>query len=153
MHTSITIRKGTPEDIPAVHELVKELAIFEHAESEVKTTPAIFERDAFSDTPWFEFFVACNESGQIHGISLFYYGYSTWKGKMLYLDDLIVSEPYRGQGIGRKLLARTLQHAKEEKIPMVKWQVLDWNEPAIKFYESVGATIDKEWYDCKLFLE
>ncbi len=146
---SIEIRKGIPSDIPAVMKLIRELAIFEKAEDQLETTEEQLVQDAFGDKSLFEFFVASSQ-GQVIGLSLFYYRYSTWKGKGLYLEDLIVTKPYRGQGVGKKLLLETVAYAKQEDCTGMYWQVLDWNSPAIEFYKSLGSQVDGEWLNCKL---
>jgi len=143
------IRKGTIEDLPRVLELIKELAEFEKAPHEVTNTLEMMERDGFGSDPVFEFFVVENESG-IVGLSLFYYRYSTWKGKRLYLEDIIVTHDQRGQGIGKLLFDRTIQHAREKDCTGMTWQVLDWNEPAIDFYKKYPATFDSDWVNCHL---
>ena len=149
----MNIRKGTEADLPAVHALVRELALFEKAPEEVITTPEEYARDAFGDRSFFEFFVAEDPSDGVVGIALFYFGYSTWKGKILYLDDLVITESWRRKGIGSLLLDRLVHFAKENNAKQVRWQVLDWNQPAIKMYQKVGAQLDEEWINCKLELD
>lgn len=146
----ISIRKATKEDVPAIHDLVRELAIFEKAENQVETSPAIYEQDGFGDRPWFECFVAEHPADGIVGITLFYFAYSTWKGKMIYLDDLVIRESHRRQGIGSLLMRNLLQYALDQGANMMKWQVLDWNTPAIEMYKQMGAVLDEEWIDCKM---
>lgn len=146
---SLTIRKGEKRDLPQVLELVKELALFERAPHEVTNTVKEMEQDGFSENPAFRFHVAELE-GKIVGIALYFIKYSTWKGKGLYLDDLIVSEKYRGQGIGKKLLDAFIAEAKSIGAKQVHWQVLDWNTPAIDFYKKINASVDAEWLDCKM---
>ncbi|HAK78839.1 MULTISPECIES: GNAT family N-acetyltransferase [Runella] len=145
----ITIRKGTPEDVPQVFALVQELALYERAPEQVTNTPEMMLKDGFGPEPIFGLFVA-EVDGQIVGISLYYYRYSTWKGKRLYLEDLIVTESMRGHGLGKMLLDTTVQEAKDTNCTGVMWQVLDWNEPSIKFYERYGARLDGEWINCHL---
>ena len=149
MPNSINIRPGLKSDLPRVLELVKELALFERAPHEVTNTVALMEQDGFGPAPIYGLFVAENENG-IVGISLFYWRYSTWKGKRLYLEDIIVTEKERGGGIGKLLFDRTMQKAIEENCSGMMWQVLEWNEPAIKFYEKYGAKLDDEWTNCTL---
>lgn len=146
---SITIRTGRKEDLSRVLELVKELAAFERAPHEVTNTVALMEQDGFGPNPIFGFFVAENKT-TIVGLSLYYWRYSTWKGKRLYLEDIIVTETERGKGIGKLLFDRTLQHALDENCSGMMWQVLDWNEPAIKFYKKYGASLNPEWINCSL---
>jgi len=143
----LNIRKGEKKDLPAVFELVKELALFEKAPHAVTNTVKDMEQD-FSNAV-FDFHIA-ELDGKIVGIALYFVKYSTWKGKGLYLDDLIVSEKHRGKGIGKKLLDAFMQEAKSIGAKQVHWQVLDWNTPAIDFYKKINATVDAEWLDCKM---
>lgn len=138
------IRKGTIEDMPQVLELIKELAVFEKQPDAVEVTIADLERDGFGSNPLFQTLVA-EIDGQIYGIALFYNRYSTWKGKTLHLEDLIVSEKYRSSGIGMKLYQAVMEEAKKQNVRRVEWNVLDWNAPAISFYEKTGAVVFKDW--------
>ena len=144
-----TIRIGKKEDLPHVLELVKELAAYEKAAHEVINTVALMEEDGFGKNPIFGFFVA-ETNDAIVGISLYYWRYSTWKGKRLYLEDIVVTESQRGGGIGKLLFDRTLQHALDENCSGMMWQVLDWNEPAIKFYEKLGGRVLREWLTVRI---
>jgi GNAT superfamily N-acetyltransferase len=145
----MNIRKGTKKDLPRALELIKELAEFERAPHEVINTLELMEHDGFGPNPIFGFFVA--ETGQgIVGISLYYWRYSTWKGKRLYLEDIIVTEKERGQGTGKLLFDRTMQHALDENCSGMMWQVLDWNEPALNFYRKYGSKIGNDWLNCTL---
>ncbi|MEO5976689.1 MAG: GNAT family N-acetyltransferase [Chryseolinea sp.] len=143
------IRVGRRDDLPQVFELVKELALFEKAPHEVTNTIEKMELDGFGPNPVYGFFVA-ETNGRIIGLSLYYWRYSTWKGKRLYLEDIIVTEEVRGHGIGKKLFDRTMQHTLDEKCTGMMWQVLDWNEPAINFYKKYGTKLDYEWVNCHL---
>lgn len=143
------IRKGIREDLPRVFELVIELAHFERAPHEVINSVEQMERDGFGPNPLFGFFVAEDETG-IQGVSLYYYRYSTWKGKRLYLEDIIVTEQKRAQGLGKALFDATMKQALIENCTGMMWQVLDWNEPAIAFYKSYGSRLDAEWINCHL---
>lgn len=143
------IRQGRKEDLPSVLELVKELAEFEKAPHEVTNTISMMEEDGFGPNPVYGFFV-CESSGNLIGLSLYYWRYSTWKGKRLYLEDIIVTEKERGKGIGKMLFDRTMEKAVEENCTGMTWQVLDWNEPAIKFYQKYGANMSDEWMNCNL---
>jgi len=148
----IQIRKALKEDMEGVHELVRELAAYEKAPEAVETSPKIYQRDGFElDNTLFECLIAENTGGKIVGIALFFFGYSTWKGKLLYLDDLVVSESYRRQGIGRRLLDNLVAYGVEQDARMIKWQVLDWNTPAIEMYKGLEAHFDGGWIDCKLY--
>ena len=145
----IQIREGKREDLIQVLELIKELAAYEKALPEVNNTVALMEADGFGSNPCFGFFVAEDEN-IIKGISLYYYRYSTWKGKRLYLEDLIVTEQARGLGIGMKLFEQTMKLSLEQNCTGMMWQVLDWNEPAIEFYKKYNAKMDGEWINCHL---
>jgi GNAT superfamily N-acetyltransferase len=146
---AINIRKGEKKDLPGVLKLVKELAEYERAPHEVTNTVERMEREGFGPNPVYGFFVAENESG-IVGLSLYYYRYSTWKGKRLYLEDIIVTEEERGKGIGKLLFDKTLEKTVEENCSGMTWQVLEWNEPAFNFYKKYGAKQDGEWVNCSL---
>ncbi|WP_339694435.1 GNAT family N-acetyltransferase [uncultured Roseivirga sp.] len=149
---SIIIRKGTPNDLNQAFELVQELAEYENALHEVENSVERMMEDGFGKKPIFEFFVA-EENGKIEGTAIFYYRYSTWKGKAIFLEDLVVRKAKRGAGIGKKLLDAIVQEAKDVDARQVMWQVLDWNEPAINFYKKLGADLDEEWINCKLELK
>ena len=146
---TIPIRPGTVDDLPQVLILIQELAAFEREPDAVETTLESMQQDGFGERPVFEFFVA-EDDQKIVGLALYFYCYSTWKGKCIYLEDLIVTETYRGRGLGRRLLDRVVTKAKEENAKRVVWQVLDWNTPAIAFYESLGAARLPEWITCRL---
>lgn len=149
MVVGITIRRGRKEDIPRTLELIKELALYERAPQEVTNTVELMEHDGFGANPIYGFFVA-EQDGVIIGISVYYWRYSTWKGKRLYLEDIIVTESERGKGAGKLLFDRTMQHALDEGCTGMMWQVLEWNEPAINFYRKYGAKLDDEWTNCSL---
>jgi GNAT superfamily N-acetyltransferase len=149
MNDLINIRSGLKTDLPRVLELVKELALYERAPHEVTNTVEQMEIDGFGPNPIYGFFVAENET-EIVGLSLFYWRYSTWKGKRLYLEDIIVTEKERGKQIGKRLFERTMKHALDQKCSGMMWQVLDWNEPAINFYRKYGSAIQPEWVNCTL---
>lgn len=141
---NFTIRKGEKEDMAAVLQLIKALAAFEKEANAVEVSIADLERDGFSQNPLFEVFVA--EIGKdIVGIALFYYRYSTWKGKTIHLEDLIVQEDKRGLGIGKALYAEVLRYAHQLGLKRVEWNVLDWNTPAVNFYKNSGARILEDW--------
>jgi len=143
------IRAGTQTDVPFVHALIVELAIFEREPNAVSNTTQMMLEDGFGDRPIFGFLVAQTE-GRIVGASIYYYRYSTWKGKRLYLEDLIVTERMRGKGIGQLLFEETVRKAIAEKCTGMMWQVLDWNEPAIEFYKKYNARFDSGWVNCHL---
>ncbi|WP_026978541.1 GNAT family N-acetyltransferase [Flavobacterium tegetincola] len=138
------IRKGQIEDMPRVLELIQELAAFELQPDAVEVTVSDLERDGFGTHPLFQILVA-DINGEIPGIALFYNRFSTWKGKTIHLEDLIVSEKYRGSGIGMQLYKAVMAEAKDQNVRRVEWNVLDWNTPAISFYEKTGAVVFKDW--------
>lgn len=143
------IRKGVKSDLPSVLELIKELAVYEKALHEVEITLEQLEEDGFGEEPVFQFLVA-TENEEIVGLALYYFRYSTWKGKAIYLEDLVVKESHRGRGYGQKLLDAIVEEARQTGSKQVRWQVLDWNEPAINFYKKLGAHLDGEWINCTL---
>lgn len=145
----LTIRAGKQADLPAALRLIVELAVYEKEPDAVRTTLSTMTEDGFGENPVFGFFVAEVDS-QIVGISLYYDRYSTWRGRMLYLEDLIVTESFRGKGVGKALLDRTIQKAKQDGYRGMMWQVLDWNEPAIEFYRRYGTNLDSQWINCVL---
>jgi GNAT superfamily N-acetyltransferase len=148
----MTTRPGKKSDLPQVLALVKELALYERAPHEVTNTVERMERDGFGPNPIYGLFVA-EDNDRIVGISIFYWRYSTWKGKRLYLEDIVVTESERGKGTGKLLFDRTMQHALDENCTGMMWQVLEWNEPALNFYKKYGAKLDDEWTNCTLEAE
>ena len=138
------IRKGKIEDMPEVLELIKELATFEKEPDAVVVTVADLERDGFGESPLFHSLIA-EENGEIVGMALYYYRYSTWKGKTIHLEDLIVKEEKRGAGLGFKLYSEVIAQGKCDGVRRIEWNVLDWNTPAIEFYEKSGAKVFKDW--------
>jgi GNAT superfamily N-acetyltransferase len=145
----MNIRRGVLDDLPQVLGLIQELAVYERAPNEVTNTLREMERDGFGENPIFKFFVAEGSEGVV-GIALYYTAYSTWKGKTLYLEDLVVTERLRRSGIGRMLFNAVAQEAKETGAKRFRWQVLEWNEPAIAFYQKIGAELDGEWINCTM---
>jgi GNAT superfamily N-acetyltransferase len=141
------IRKATLLDLPQIFQLVKDLAEYENAPQEVTANLELYEK-CFSDKI-FECLVA-EYNGKIAGTCIYYMTFSTWKGKMLYMEDFVVKEEHRGKGIGQLLYDKYLQIAKEKGCALAKWQVLDWNKPAIDFYKKNNATIEKEWWNVKV---
>ncbi|MBL3656978.1 GNAT family N-acetyltransferase [Fulvivirga sediminis] len=145
------IREGRIEDLPQVLALIKELAVYEKAGEEVENTVEQMERDGFGPNPAYGLFVAESEKGDIVGIAIYYYRYSTWKGRRIYLEDIVVTESERGNGLGKKLFDTVIAKGKEEKCTGMVWQVLDWNEPAINFYKKYyDADLDSEWINCSI---
>jgi GNAT superfamily N-acetyltransferase len=142
---NMNIRKGTPEDMPAVLGLIQELAEFEKEPDAVLVTVDDLVRDGFGTTPLFHVFVAEAE-GEIVGIALYYYRYSTWKGKIIHLEDLVVKDKMRGTGLGYALYSEIIKQGKRDNVRRIDWHVLDWNTPAIEFYEKSGAKVLKDWH-------
>jgi GNAT superfamily N-acetyltransferase len=138
------IRKATEKDMPYVLELIQELATFEKEPDAVVVTVADLVRDGFSEHPLFHCYVAEKEN-TIIGMALFYYRYSTWKGKTIHLEDLIVKADQRGTGAGFALYKEIIKQGKKDKVRRIEWNVLDWNAPAIDFYEKSGAKVLGDW--------
>lgn len=138
------IRKAIAQDMPQVLELITELAVFEEEPDAVEITVADLLSDGFGPAPAFQCFVAEVED-KIEGIALFYGRYSTWKGKVLHLEDLIVSQNMRGSGLGTALLDEVVLHGHQLGVKRVCWEVLDWNESAIEFYQKKGADVKRDW--------
>lgn len=146
---NVLIRQGERKDLPEAFELIKELALFERAPEEVTNSVAKMEADGFGAVPAYGFFAA-ETDGRIVGISLYYFRYSTWKGRRLFLEDIIVTEAFRNQGIGRLLFEKTMKKSVDEGCSGMVWQVLNWNTSAIKFYERYGTKFDDEWHNCSV---
>ena len=140
----MNIRKATKNDMPQVLELIQELAVFEKEPDAVVVTVDDLVRDGFSENPLFQCFVA-EVDGEIIGMALYYYRYSTWKGKTIHLEDLIVKESKRGTGAGFALYKEIIKQGKSENVRRIEWNVLDWNTPAIDFYEKSGAKVLDDW--------
>ncbi|HNP66349.1 MAG TPA: GNAT family N-acetyltransferase [Aequorivita sp.] len=138
------VRQAVNEDMPQVLELIKELAIFEKEPDAVEVTVQDLEREGFGENPIFTCFVAESDD-EIVGAALIYFRFSTWKGRTLHLEDLIVKEAQRGKGIGEALYKQVMQFAYDRGLKRVAWDVLDWNKGAIRFYERSGANIVKDW--------
>ena len=168
----IQVRRAVKEDCPRLLELITELAVYEKAPNEVTVSLEHFTESGFGKNPvWWAFvatsspdpFSASGEGesplstswreagGEILGFALYYVRYSTWKGQRMYLEDIIVTEQARGRGIGKLLMDRLIDEAKEKKFSGMMWQVLEWNEPAINFYKKYyNANFDPEWVNCSL---
>lgn len=141
---SFTIRKGVENDMQSVHNLITELAVFEKEPEAVEITVDNLIEDGFSEHPKFNIFVA-EEENKIIGIALFYERYSTWKGKSIHLEDLIVTKSRQKIGAGKALYTAVLKYAFENDFNRVAWEVIDWNKNAIEFYKSTGATYLNDW--------
>ena len=138
------IRLATKQDMPAVLNLIKELAAFEKEPDAVVIDVSVLEKEGFGAQPMFTCFVAETKS-EIVGMALVFLRFSTWKGRALHLEDLIVKEAYRGKGVGYALYKQVMDYAVELGVNRVQWEVLDWNTPAIDFYEKSGATVLRDW--------
>ncbi|MCE3283233.1 MAG: family N-acetyltransferase [Chitinophagaceae bacterium] len=146
---SICIRQAERKDCPRLLELIRELAVYEKAPNEVTVSLEHFEETGFGTNPvWWAFVAEAN--GVIVGFALYYIRYSTWKGARMYLEDIIITEAWRGKGIGKLLFNCLIETAKEKGWKAICWQVLEWNEPAINFYKKYNASFDPEWVNCSL---
>lgn len=146
---NITIRKAVKEDCPRMLELVRELAVYERAPDEVTVSLEHFIESGFGPNPvWWAFVAEVDDL--IVGFALYYIRYSTWKGQRMYLEDILVTEKWRGKGIGGLLMDALIADAKEKDFCGITWQVLNWNEPAIRFYERYKVRFDHEWVNAIL---
>ncbi|EJL71707.1 GNAT family N-acetyltransferase [Chryseobacterium populi] len=148
----VIIRRAVQEDCAPMLELIRELAEYEKALHEVTVTLEQFTEDGFGQSPVWGAFVA-EVDHKITGISLFYDRYSTWKGRRLYLEDLVVTEKMRGMQIGKKLFDATLEYGKSNRYSGMVFQVLNWNEPAINFYKKYSPKFDDEWFNVSIEFE
>lgn len=146
---SIELRLGREDDLQEVLELIKELAAYERAPKEVEVTLNEMTNWGFGKDKVFDFFVVEKE-GRVVAMALYYYKYSTWKGKCLFLEDIIVTESERRNGYGKMLFNEVVKVAKKEQVKRMEWQVLEWNETAIRFYQKYMSNFDEEWINCKL---
>ncbi len=150
---NISIRRALQEDCQRMMELINELAEYEKAPEQVTVTMEHFIESGFGENPVWWAFVA-ELDGKVEGFALCYTRYSTWKGKRLYLEDLLVTEKLRGKGVGKLLFDRLFEECKEKQYSGMAWQVLDWNEPAINFYKKYeGVNIDSGWLNCNMPVE
>lgn len=147
----LVIRKATPSDVPGVLALVKELAAYEREPDAVVATEADFLRDGFGEAPAFHVLVAEDAVGEVIGFAFYFFSYSTWVGRRcLYLEDLFVQPAHRGKGAGIALMRALAKEAVAKECRRFVWQVLDWNAPAIAFYERLGAKVLREWLTVRL---
>ena len=145
----IDIRKGVKKDLPQVLALIKELADYEKSLDQVDVTLEQLEKDGFDGHPHYYLLVA-EEKGEIIGVCFYFIRYSTWKGKVLFLEDFVVKEEYRRMGIGGMLFEETIRIANKENMDGLHWQVLDWNIPALNFYKKYNASISSTWLNGRL---
>jgi GNAT superfamily N-acetyltransferase len=138
------LRKATEKDFVAIHNLIHELAVFEKASGQHSNSV----QQMIEEQAYFNAFVVENQEGEIIAMALYFIAYFTWVGKSLYLDDLYVKKEFRGEGIGKMLIDKIFEIAKKENCKRLRWQVLDWNTPAIDFYEKLGAKLDAGWINC-----
>lgn len=148
---NITIRRAEREDCTPMLELIRELAVYERAPQEVTVSLQHFEESGFGMQPvWWAFVAEDAVSGQVVAFALYYIRYSTWKGQRMYLEDILVTEAWRGRGIGTLLMDALIVEAQEKNLHGISWQVLDWNEPAISFYKKYNARFDGEWLNAAI---
>lgn len=145
----IVIRRAVKKDCPRLMELIQELAAYEREPEAVTATLDHFTESGFGENPVWWAFVA-EVDGHVEGFALYYIRYSTWKGQRLYLEDLLVTDKMRGRGLGKLLFDQLIEETKEKKFSGMAWQVLDWNEPAVNFYNKYGAVVDKGWWNVRL---
>lgn len=138
------IREATEEDFPAVLSLIRELAEYEKASGQVSNSVEQMKKEK----DYFMCYVAESDKKEIIGMALFYFVYYTWVGKSLYLDDIYVRKEFRKNRVGSALMRKVFEVAEAEDCKRIRWQVLDWNEPAIEMYRSIGAMIEDEWLNC-----
>ena len=150
MSNPILVRPATRADAVRAFELIQELAAYENAAEQVETTSQQLAEDGFGPNPLFGLLVAEDENQGVVGMALYYFRYSTWKGKRLYLEDLVVTQSARGQGVGKALLQATIERARETNCTGLMWQVLAWNKPAIEFYKRFDVRFDEEWTNCHI---
>ena len=146
----INIREAKKEDCIKMMELIRELAVYERAPGEVTVSFEHFVESGFGPSPvWFA--IVAEVEKTVVGFALYYIRYSTWKGQRMYLEDILVTESFRGKSIGRKLFDELIEICRAKKYSGMVWQVLNWNEPAINFYKKIeGVTFDDEWINCSL---
>jgi GNAT superfamily N-acetyltransferase len=147
---STTIRAATPADVPQILAFIRGLALYERAPDEVTATEEGLLRDGFGPRPFYHCLIA-DHDGLPAGFSLFFFNYSTWKGRPgIYLEDIYVEPEFRGRGIGKALLVQTAKFAVEHNCERLQWEVLDWNTPAIDFYRAMGSEFLDEWRNVRL---
>jgi len=145
----MTIRNALAKDVAAIHSLIIALAVYEKEPNAVINTPENLLEDLFTHKRCFA--IVAEDQKQIIGFALYYFGYSTWKGRTLYLEDIFVQENARKKGVGQALFDEILKRARTEKVKRMDWQVLTWNTPAINFYKKNKAFLDEDWINGRLF--
>jgi GNAT superfamily N-acetyltransferase len=145
----ITLRKAEVNDVHAIYQLIAELAEYEQAAHEVTIDPQQLKNDGFGSHPLFEVLLALHDE-EIIGMAFWFYAYSTWKGKCIYLEDIVIKKAYRRKGIGTQLFEALINRAVEVGAQRLMWQVLDWNQPAIEFYKKYDASISNQWLNGRL---
>ncbi len=145
------IRKGTKADMPRVLELINELAIYEKAPNEVLISEKTLVEEGFGPNKLFDTIVAETDN-EVIGMLLYYPVFSTWKGRSIYLEDFVVANSHRRKGIGQLLIDALVEEARSAQAKKIRWQVLDWNSPAIEFYKRINATLENSWIDCTITL-
>lgn len=148
----IAVREARKEDVVRIYSLIKQLAIFEGEENAVKISIEELMEDGFGDHPFYKCIVAEHEN-EVIAFALYYIRYSTWKGKSVYLEDFLVDEKFRSKGVGKVLFEEIIRISKEMGVRQLNWQVLDWNEGAIRFYERYKANFSDEWINCYILFE
>ena len=144
------IRTGLKSDLPRLRALIVELAVYEKEPDAVEVSLKELETDGFGPNKIFDFFVV-EVNGRVEGIALYYFKYSTWKGKCVFLEDIVINESLRGQGLGKLLFDEVVKVAAKHQCKRMEWQVLNWNQPAINFYQKkYSAELDPEWLNGKL---
>lgn len=146
----IAIRPAVAADVPLILALIRDLAAYEREPDAVVATEADLLRDGFGEAPRFHVLLA-ERDGEPAGFAFYFFSYSTWRGRpALYLEDLFVRPAYRGYGLGKALMARLARIAVDQGCPRFVWEVLDWNEPALRFYASIGAEVLRSWLNVRL---
>ncbi|MGI4855003.1 MAG: GNAT family N-acetyltransferase [Janthinobacterium lividum] len=146
----LQIRPAEPRDVPEIAGLIRELALYEKEPQAAVATEADLLRDGFGPEPYFRCLIA-EWQGQVAGFALYFFQYSTWEGRpALYLEDLFVREAFRKRGIGSALFERLAQIAVDRNCSPFQWECLNWNQPALDFYETVGAQVLREWLNLRV---
>jgi GNAT superfamily N-acetyltransferase len=153
MPSEITIRAAQANDVPSLMKMIHDLALFEKAPEKVWNTEAQLMQDGFGTQPKYQAWVADAGAKGLVGMAIAFEAYSTWKGRFYYLDDLYIHPDFRRRQIGEQLIQAVVDYARQHHYPMVKWQVLEWNENAIAFYEKLGVEFDPEWVNCHYYIE